>query len=93
MQLGHSCVSYPCEDVSLTRSFQTSPAAGLAFVLLLALSACGAVDSTSTEVEKEGGPAVAAVEETAADTSNMTTMERAEARLRTVPGQLAERLK
>ncbi|MAW35410.1 MAG: hypothetical protein CMM68_00035 [Rhodospirillaceae bacterium] len=91
MQLGHSCVSYPCEDVSLTRSFQKSPAAGLAFVLLLALSACGAVDSTSTQVEKEGGPAVAAVEETAADTSNMTTMERAEARLRTVPGQLAER--
>ena len=84
-------MSYPCEDVSLTRSFQKSPAAGLAFVLLLALSACGAVDSTSTQVEKEGGPAVAAVEETAADTSNMTTMERAEARLRTVPGQLAER--
>ena len=84
-------MSYPCEDVSLTRSFQKSPAAGLAFVLLLALSACGAVDSTSTEVEKEGGPAVAAVEETAADTSNMTTMERAEARLRTVPGQLVER--
>ena len=75
----------------MTRSFQKSPAAGLAFVLLLALSACGAVDSTSTQVEKEGGPAVAAVEETAADTSNMTTMERAEARLRTVPGQLAER--
>ena len=91
MQLGHSCVSYPCEDVSLTRSFQKCPAAGLAFVLLLALSACGAVDSTSTEVEKEGGPAVAAVEETAADTSNMTTVERAEARLRTVPGRLVER--
>ena len=91
MQLGHSCVSYPCEDVSLTRSFQKSPAAGLTFVLLLALSACGAVDSTSTEVEKEGGPAVAAVEETAADTSNMTTVERAEARLRTVPGRLVER--
>jgi Bax protein len=75
----------------LTRSFQKSPAAGLAFVLLLALSACGAVDSTSTEVAEEGVEAVSAVEETAVDTSNMTSVERAEATLRTVPGQVFER--
>jgi len=75
----------------LTRSFQKSAAAGLAFVLLLALSACGAVDSTSTEVAEEGAEAVSAVEETAVDTSNMTSVERAEARLRTVPGQVFER--
>ena len=42
MQLRHSSVSYPCEDAPLTGSSQKSAAAGLALVLLLALSACGA---------------------------------------------------
>lgn len=85
-------MSYPCEDAPLTGSSQKSAAAGLAFVLLLALSACGAVDPTSTEVAEDGAEAVAAGEAAPVDTSNLNSKERAEEALRSVPGQLVDRL-
>ena len=85
-------MSYPCEDAPLTGSSQKSAAAGLAFVLLLALSACGAVDPTSTEVAEDGAEAAAAGEAAPVDTSNLNSKERAEEALRSVPGQLVDRL-
>ena len=85
-------MSYPCEDAPLTGSSQKSAAAGLALVLLLALSACGAVDTTSTEVAEGGAEAAADVEAAPVDTSNLNSKERAEAALRGVPGQLVDRL-
>lgn len=85
-------MSYPCEDAPLTGSSQKSAAAGLALVLLLALSACGAVDTTSTEVAEGGAEAAADVEAAPVDTSNLSSKERAEAALRSVPGQLVDRL-
>ena len=85
-------MSYPCEDAPLTGSSQKSAAAGLALVLLLALSACGAVDTTSTEVAEGGAEAAADVEAAPVDTSNLSSKERAEAALRGVPGQLVDRL-
>ena len=85
-------MSYPCEDAPLTGSSQKSAAAGLALVLLLALSACGAVDTTSTEVAEGGAEAAADGEAAPVDTSNLSSKERAEAALRGVPGQLVDRL-
>ena len=85
-------MSYPCEDAPLTGSSQKSAAAGLALVLLLALSACGAVETTSTEVAEEGAGAAADGEAAPVDTSNLSSKERAEAALRGVPGQLVDRL-
>ena len=85
-------MSYPCEDAPLTGSSQKSAAAGLALVLLLALSACGAVDTTSTEVAEGGAEAAADGEAAPVDTSNLSSKERAEAALRSVPGQLVDRL-
>ena len=85
-------MSYPCEDTPLTGSSQKSAAAGLALVLLLALSACGAVDTTSTEVAEGGAEAAADVEAAPVDTSNLSSKERAEAALRGVPSQLVDRL-
>lgn len=85
-------MSYPCEDAPLTGSSQKSAAAGLALLLLLALSACGAVDTTSTEVAEGDAEAAADVEAAPVDTSNLSSKERAEAALRGVPGQLVDRL-
>ena len=85
-------MSYPCEDAPLTGSSQKSAAAGLALVLLLALSACGAVETTSTEVAEGGAGAAVDGEAAPVDTSNLSSKERAEAALRGVPGQLVDRL-
>ncbi|MEC7140031.1 MAG: glucosaminidase domain-containing protein [Pseudomonadota bacterium] len=76
----------------MTGSSQKSATAGLAFVLLLALSACSAVDTTSTDVAEGGAEAAAASEAVPVDTSNLNSKERAEAALRSVPGQLVDRL-
>lgn len=85
-------MSYPCKDVPLTGSSQKSAPIGLAFVLLLALTACGAVEPTSSDVAEDGAEAATASEVAAVDTSNLTSKERAEEALRSVPGQIVDRL-
>ena len=76
----------------MTGSSQKSATIGLAFVLLLTLTTCRAVDPTSTGVAEDGAQPATASEMAAVDTSNMTSKERAEEALRNVPGKLVDRL-
>lgn len=99
MQLWHSSLGKSNKDVPLTGSSRKSLVAGLAITLLLALSACGAVETSSpSEGDAEEPAALGADLDTSGadvgESSNetLTSKERAEAAVRSVPTRIIERM-